>query len=1366
MLHHGLPYQHRFVAAIALLLLVLLAPPIETQAEDRDAAIGAMFGRFTDDNTWSIHHQSRTKSAQQRFSYLYRWVMPAGLDRPRLNGTFHASNGVNPDVSSSHLICPAIDLIDAAMASGRQNELRRLVETRYPGGLKRSTFLLLIQLRTGNIAIAEEHLNKLAEAFQINKTLNEDSAWCYLLAGLFASKHAELRQPVRELFSEIDASCFGNRTINRNLRLRYRLAAVARDRHNVSWFGREAADWVPTTMWTSRVTPNEQPPARWACNDSDLHDFSGSPYHYLFYRIPLRGNFDISAETSEFNLHDLAILYAGQYVLPKYKALRFGSIATETRQPSELIRVNQTVRVRICIKDGVCRTSYNGRVVHERKLPADHDPWLAVRSSSSLPGTLKNLRVAGDIRVPTTVNMMPSEDMLEWLPHFTEKIGTQTKWPTWKIVNADGDRLMIGPRRPPLHETYTESLLRYSRPVAEDGVIEYEFRYVPNALHVHPAIGTTAILLNPDGVRTHQVTNGRYELSDAAPDAVSDTESGSSPLPLNANAWNAVRLKFSGDQLNIFLNDTIVYSAMMSPETSRTFGLFRYLDKTGVRLRKLRWRGAWPKTVPSTPQQSLANRLIPRLNDEREALNDSFHHDFAAKGLPESFFGMGGVRQHYETSINNGINLKSISRGDWGAGDIFAKFNVHGDFDISATFEDVQFDAPGESGARLILNPSDRQVYDFRIGRIRGAQGEQDIKAMASHVPRNGRVPKGVYHRATESTSGKLRIARRGNVYHYLFAEEDSNTFFLAGSEIGPTAPLHTNGLHLSSMCLGRGTFSVRWKDLQIAADRLQLQVTEGVIGPKALYVMPTPKLHVEEHDDLPPWQRYCKQRIEQFELIVDDGQATATRSPDPVMIHRQNNFSNGLIYVWTQSNKRPVAIGTVLLEDKNAEGGFREVDEFHSFHDGPLRMTDDGIEKWNVAGAGLTWKELPEAPVPSRTQQELFEQATELSHRFTAELRRRGLEGPALLDEPLYRYSLTENGTQIVGILTAFANDNNPEVLLLLEARRNRNGKYRWHFAGANYTGMNGYLLLDGKYVWEEAPAQFGERSPHRGWFPHENLKPEDGIAATKRSDVRKLTDLPDGFVDIGSPRWSRNRKQILFDTRNEQNQPQLGMVAADGTTAPTLLGPGMMPSMSTDGKQIVFTNPGIMKMMADGTSREQINQNGWGVHWAPDGQHIAWAADNQIIIQNVANQSTRPLLTKAQASRITQVFWNFSWSHDGKAIAFKATSVDERSMIVVAHPNAADKFRIVYQGETSEKITWHPNHQHLCFSMKDPATNLNRLHTLNLTKDEKPQQLPGQPAGWNLFDCDWSSDGQNIVFVGQPAATTLEWPVPEQAK
>ena len=105
--------------------------------------------------------------------------------------------------------------------------------------------------------------------------------------------------------------------------------------------------------------------------------------------------------------------------------------------------------------------------------------------------------------------------------------------------------------------TKQESVLRYHRPMLEDGRIEYEFYYDPGKVIVHPAIDRLAFLLDPAGIKVHRLTDGAFERSGLTPENVCDepeNRRGTGPIPLKPRAWNHLVVQLDGDKLRIELN--------------------------------------------------------------------------------------------------------------------------------------------------------------------------------------------------------------------------------------------------------------------------------------------------------------------------------------------------------------------------------------------------------------------------------------------------------------------------------------------------------------------------------------------------------------------------------------------------------------------------------------------------------------------------------------------------------------------------------------------------------------------------------------------------------------------------------------------
>ena len=86
------------------------------------------------------------------------------------------------------------------------------------------------------------------------------------------------------------------------------------------------------------------------------------------------------------------------------------------------------------------------------------------------------------------------------------------------------------------------------------------------------------------------------------------------------------------------------------------------------------------------------------------------------------------------------------------------------------------------------------------------------------------------------------------------------------------------------------------------------------------------------------------------------------------------------------------------------------------------------------------------------------------------------------MLPHPIDRYSDAKSGL-VDGAIFIFANTTNPEVLLLIEARRNGNGQPTWSYAAETLTTAARTLLLDRKEVWNLG-SKFGYLSSETYFF------------------------------------------------------------------------------------------------------------------------------------------------------------------------------------------------------------------------------------------------------------------------------------------
>src|SRR5262249_29630121 len=67
---------------------------------------------------------------------------------------------------------------------------------------------------------------------------------------------------------------------------------------------------------------------------------------------------------------------------------------------------------------------------------------------------------------------------------------------------------------------------------------------------------------------------------------------------------------------------------------------------------------------------------------------------------------------------------------------------------------------------------------------------------------------------------------------------------------------------------------------------------------------------------------------------------------------------------------------------------------------------------------------------------------------------------------EPILRYAEPASGL-VEGALYVFTRGSSPEMVLLLEARKQQNAGVRWRYGLARMTGASLWVSLDGREVW-----------------------------------------------------------------------------------------------------------------------------------------------------------------------------------------------------------------------------------------------------------------------------------------------------------
>jgi hypothetical protein len=189
----------------------------------------------------------------------------------------------------------------------------------------------------------------------------------------------------------------------------------------------------------------------------------------------------------------------------------------------------------------------------------------------------------------------------------------------------------------------------------------------------------------------------------------------------------------------------------------------------------------------------------------------------------------------------------------------------------------------------------------------------------------------------------------------------------------------------------------------------------------------------------------------------------------------RQN--TDGILWVWKASG-RPLAV--LPVEPQPTMWSF----EFVSLS--TARVTaDNGSVRWEPVSAGVEFHEVPDASTPADGSAERLRQMRAIAKRFAARefWHVTGLHySLRLLPQPIDRYSDATDGV-VDGALFIFANTTNPEIMLMIEARRNKSGAATWSYAAAPLTTAAPVLMLDRKEVWKSG-AKFGYLSTEPYFF------------------------------------------------------------------------------------------------------------------------------------------------------------------------------------------------------------------------------------------------------------------------------------------
>lgn len=228
--------------------------------------------------------------------------------------------------------------------------------------------------------------------------------------------------------------------------------------------------------------------------------------------------------------------------------------------------------------------------------------------------------------------------------------------------------------------------------------------------------------------------------------------------------------------------------------------------------------------------------------------------------------------------------------------------------------------------------------------------------------------------------------------------------------------------------------------------------------------------------------------------------------------------------------------------------------------------------------------------------------------------------------------------------------------------------------------------------------------------------MKADIYIMKTDGTELKKITG--EGTNEFG-PAWSKDGQKLFFGAVNpETKAADIFSVKADGTglTQLTKTGKNASPSVSPDGKKIVFNSekaehkPQIFVMNTDGSGLKALTNDDtlafYNPLWSPDGKKIVYYVEkgdnkDQIWTMN-ADGSEQKLLT----NNIGHNFYP-SWSADGKQIIFCSNRDGENQVIYSMNADGSNIKRLLKTNSFYAKFS--PNGKKIAFiSGKFPNSSI----------------------------------------------------------
>jgi predicted Zn-dependent protease len=572
--------------------------------------------------------QARSIGDEKAYPMLLDWVVP-DENQARFKMYFQLLSLAEQDklaqgtIELERVLSPAVELVAVAKRQGKLDELYQrvsAVETYSARDVRAKIGLAtLIDIEQNKFDDAKSKLKKLLEIAQtpLPKEYGDGDRAAEWYVILFAGRKPELWDDAWALANKLRETerAEESKANEGNWRPLLHGAMGALTRWKKERSGQTEPvlkQWTSVPSTTARQSAEGLRPSVWRMDSGVLKHDAGETWSHLFFQSPLRGKYEITARRSTFDYAEMLIATGTYSAEPAYdlKSRRLNRTLFFSQPAGEEIKIpnwDKMADFRMVVDGNKVTTYTNGVEVYQQQFNGPIDPWLVLQQDNPWYfGTIENLEIRGTPEIPAEIDLTSLANGGGWLAN------TYTEGANYSNPVGSGyqftDQQIVGTLHNDTSSEYVESLLKYYRPMLEDGEIEFEFFYEAGMFEVHPVIGDNALLLGAGEVALHPMSDGPFDREGRKSTASQPIADAKSP-GLKEKDWNQVLLKLVGDQVQLSVNGQLVATLTINdPANQRFFGLFRYRDKHEMKVRSVKYRGQWPMQLPATESQELALR--------------------------------------------------------------------------------------------------------------------------------------------------------------------------------------------------------------------------------------------------------------------------------------------------------------------------------------------------------------------------------------------------------------------------------------------------------------------------------------------------------------------------------------------------------------------------------------------------------------------------------------------------------------------------------------------------------------------------------------------------------------------------------------